>query len=392
MKKKILLTYMESGMGHITSIKSISDALKQYSSKYEIIDSYIMQEDNNRTLINFENFIINQTKKTNKDKHYGDFVFFLITILGKQRFMRAVHHSIFNKALKQALISINKYKPDVIVSTHYFMTLCGIEYKRKYNKNCIVVTYNPDNNTHSWWDNRGGLFIVNNPNAYKEAITKQHFNPEKVKEVFFTTRQSIIDSNQTKHFYRKKYNIPLNKFCAIIADGIYASAMATKVCDELLKTDLPITIIMLAGKNQKVYEHYSKLKNLVKPNITLITMPFEPNIHEVYRASDIFITKSGPNAVLDSVFMQTPIIIDYFAHPIEKCTKRLFVDKFKCGEYIKNPIQIRTRIEQFIQKPELLNVYVQNCKKLDKNKNGAKDIAKYIVEEIENSDEKKTNN
>ena len=64
MKKRILLTYMESGMGHITSIKSISDALKKYNDgNLELIDSYIMQEDKNPILLKFNNFIINQTKR-----------------------------------------------------------------------------------------------------------------------------------------------------------------------------------------------------------------------------------------------------------------------------------------------------------------------------------------
>ena len=43
------MTYMESGMGHITSITSISDNFKRlYKDKFEIEDCYIMQEDNDK--------------------------------------------------------------------------------------------------------------------------------------------------------------------------------------------------------------------------------------------------------------------------------------------------------------------------------------------------------
>ncbi len=49
-KKRVLMTYMESGMGHITSIKSISDNFKAlYGEEFEVIDSYIMQEDKDKT-------------------------------------------------------------------------------------------------------------------------------------------------------------------------------------------------------------------------------------------------------------------------------------------------------------------------------------------------------
>ncbi len=391
MKKRILLTYMESGMGHITSIKSISDALKKLNDgSLELIDSYIMQEDKNPTLIKFNNFIIHQTKQTNKIKGYGAFVFTVLEILGKQKFMIGVHHTLFRRALFETLKAIDKYKPDVIVSTHYFMTLCAIEYKKKYNKNCIVVTYNPDNNIHAWWDNRAGLFIVNNPEAYQEAIKRRHFNPDDVKLVYFTARDEIISAHQDKMKYREKYGIPKDKFCVIIADGAYASANAKAVCEELLKTTLPITIIMLAGKNEEVYNHFKNLEDKVCDNITLMTFAFTPQAYELYCASDLFITKAGPNAILDSVFMNTPIIVDYYAHPIEKATTKLFVDKFKCGLAIYKPKNIRKKIEEFIQNPTLLQPYIDNCKKIDKNQNGAEDVAKYIIEEIKKQNEKTT--
>ena len=112
MKKRILLTYIESGMGHITSIKSISDALNKLNDgSFELIDSYIMQEDKNPTLIKFNNFIIHQTQQTNKIKGYGAFVFTILEILGKQKFMVGIHHTLFRKALNEALKSIDKYKP-----------------------------------------------------------------------------------------------------------------------------------------------------------------------------------------------------------------------------------------------------------------------------------------
>lgn len=391
MKKRVLLTYMESGMGHITSIKSISDALRRLNDgSLELIDSYIMQEDKNPILIKFNNFIIHQTKQTNKIRGYGAFVFAVLEILGKQKFMVGVHHTLFRRALFETLKAIDKYKPDVIVSTHYFMTLCAIEYKKKYNKNCIVVTYNPDNNIHVWWDNRDGLFIVNNPEAYQEAIKRRHFNPDDVKQVYFTARDEIISAHQDKIKYREKYNIPKDKFCVIIADGAYASAKAKSVCEELLKTTLPITIIMLAGKNLEIYNHFKNLESQVNDNITLLTSGFTPEAYELYCASDLFITKAGPNAILDSVFMNTPIIVDYYAHPIEKATMKLFVDKFKCGLAIYKPKKIRKKVEEFIQNPTLLKPYVDNCKKIDKNQNGAEDVAKFIIEEIKKSNEKNT--
>lgn len=384
MKKKVLMTYMESGMGHITSIKSISDNFKAlYGDEFEVIDSYIMQEDHDKRLKKFEDFIIKQTKNTNRIKGFGNFIFFFIKLIGGVKTMRFLHRTLFRKYTNATLEAFKKRDPDIIVSTHYFMTFCALEYKKRFNKNVKVVTYNPDNNVHIWWDNREHLFIVNNENAFYEAIGKRKFNPAMVKQVFYTARDEIVNFNLSKEEVREKLGIDKNKFCVIVADGVYACAKSKKVADQLLKTDKPLTIIMLAGKNDKLFNYYSNLKQSgkIKPNIDLIVLPFMKNIYEYYRAADVFITKAGPNAVLDSVFMDTPVIVDYYAHPIEKATTKLFINNIGAGKAIYKPKKIKEQIEKWIDNRTELDIYADNTKKIDKSQNGGKEAAEFIYKE-----------
>lgn len=378
------MTFMESGMGHITSIKSISDNFRTlYGDKFEIIDSYIMQEDKDRVLKTWENFIISQTKNTNKIKGFGNFVFFIMKIIGGVKTMRLLHRTIFRKYVNHTLKAFEKRKPDIIVSTHYYMTYAALEYKRRVNKNVKVVTYNPDNNVHTWWDNREHLFVVNNESAYYEAIGKRKFNPAVVKQVFYTARDEIVNANLGKEGYREKLGIAKDKFCVIVADGAYACGKSKKVTDELLKSDKEMTLIMLAGKNEKLYNYYNNLNitGKVKKNIELIVLPFTKTIYEYYCASDVFITKAGPNAILDSVFMGTPVLVDYYAHPIEKATTRLFIDELGVGKAIYKPNKIRAQIEAWIDNPSELHIYAENTRKIDKFKNGGEEVAKLIYDE-----------
>lgn len=382
-KKRVLMTYMESGYGHITSIKLISDSLKKYyGEEFDIIDSYIMREEDDKYLNKLNDFIIKQTQRTNRIKGFGNLVFFLMETLGRQKFMRWFHQTFFSKAVKNTLAAFKRHNPDVIVSTHYYMTYAAIEYRQKINKDCIVITYNPDNNVHPWWDNRDALFIVNNQNALYEAMGKRKFNPERIKQVDFSARDDIINANKTKEEYRSALGIDQSKFCVVIADGAYACAKSKKICRELLKTDLPLTIVMVAGKNQKVFEYFSAVKNKTKENTTLITLKFTPNIYEYYKAADLFISKAGPNALLDSAFMGTPIIVNYYAHPIERETKKLFIDTNNYGLTIYRKRQIRKKVEEFIKNPYLLEPFKENLKQLDKNAPTGRELAEIIYNEI----------
>ena len=383
-KKKILVTFIESGFGHITSARAISDSLKEkYSDEYDIQDVNIMKE--NEKSVAFEKFLTNQTKATNKIHGYGFFVFALMETLGGVKLLKFTHKTIFKQYVKATVETIKNHKPDCIVSTHYFITFCALEYKKQYDPNCLVVTYNPDNNVHPWWDNRDGIFISNNIYATSEAVNRRKFLGENCYTVNFTARNDIVTCNQPKEFFREKYGIDKDTFCVIVADGGYALGKCKSVTNQLLKTKKKLTIISVAGKNQKMLNYF--LDKKVNDNINFIPLPFVENIYELYRAADLFITKAGPNSVLDSVFMGTPVLIDYYPHPIEKATKKLFVDKYKCGEYISSPYKIRKRVEQFIDDPSLLDTYIKNTHKFKKECNGSMEIADIIHKNLSENNE-----
>ena len=384
-KTRVLVTYIESGMGHIMSASAIAGKLKEkYGNELEIIEENIMKCDNNKNQIKFEKFMSDQVKITNKVKGYGAFMFWLIDFLGNQRFLKVVHRTIFKKATDATIEAMRKRNPEVIISTHHFITFCAIELKRKFMPNLTIITYDPDNNVHCWWDNRSEIFITNNEIAVKEAIEKRKFKPEALKKVFFTARDSVVNANGTKEEYRKKYGLPLDKFAVIVADGAYASANAKKYTLELMKTDLPLTIVMLAGKNEKVLNFFKEKAKKTKSNITLIPMGFTDRAFELYGACDVFITKGGPNAILDSLYMGTPVLANFYAQNMEKAAINLFVNIMGCGVAIYNKKKARKQVEEWIKNSELLNVYKDNIKRqIDKNQNGSSQIADIIMEEIE---------
>lgn len=384
-KPRVLITYIESGMGHIMSANAIANKLKEkYGNELEIIEEHIMKCDNNKKQIKFEKFMSGQVKITNKVKGYGAFMFWLLEKLGQQRSLELIHKTIFKKATDGTIEAMRKRNPDVVISTHHFITLCAIELKKRYMPNLTIITYDPDNNVHCWWDNRSEIFITNNEIAVKEAIEKRKFKPEALKKVFFTARDSVVNAEGTKEDFRRKYGIPLDKFAVIVADGAYASANAKKYTLELMKTDLPLTIVMLAGKNEKVLNYFKKKAKKTKSNITLMPMGFTDKAHELYGACDVFITKGGPNAILDSLYMGTPVLANFYAQNMEKATINLFVNIMGCGVAIYNKKKARKQVEEWIKNPQLLDVYKDNIKKqLDKNQNGSSQIADIIMEEIE---------
>ena len=374
-KIKVLITFIEAGMGHMVTAQAILDALKlRNDENVEVIKSQILQR--TPLLQKYEKFLVDQTKMASKAKGYSGTQFFFMKVFGPQTSLRFVHSTVYRKQRKEYVNELRKINPDIIIDTHYFASHCSCYFRDHFKKNCKVIPYNPDNNVHGWWDTRVDYFITNNELATEEAINVCKFPKEKVKQVFFITRQSLVDDENTKEFYREKYNIPKDQFTVKIADGVYAEAKLEEFVKELVKSKKNMTIIAIAGKNKKLYEELKELK--VPKNIQLLPFEFVKDIHELFKASDLFITKAGPNAILDSVFLRVPILVNYSASTIEKRTKELFVDRLKCGVDISDKKKARKFVEQCIDNPHILDKYIKNEEKLDKHRNGATEIAEFV--------------
>ena len=387
-KPRVLITFVEAGMGHIVSAQAISEALKEkYADKMEIIESHILRDSDNPILPVYEDFLVRNTQWYSQVPAYGDIQFASMHIIGAQNTLKLIHNTIFYSQTKATIEEYTKYDPDVIICTHYFLLYTAVEYKRKYNPNVYIVAYCPDNNVHGWWDNRADVIYTNNPLATKQAFDLRFKNGHVV-ETFYPTRSDVVNSNESKEFYREKFGIPKDQFAVVIADGVYAKAKLRSVCNELLKTDYPVTVCVLAGKNEKLKAYFDGKKDKVKPNITLLTFGYIKEAPQLYGACDLFITKGGPNAVLDSVMMGTPIIIDYCASPIERATQRLFTEHYFCGYHFVSPKKIRKQVEKLIEEPMLLEEIKKTLSFFDKSKNGAAEIADDIAELLWNGDER----
>ena len=378
--KKILVTFVEAGMGHIVTAQAIADALQQiHGDDVEIVAKNLFNE--NETLRKYQDFLISEVKKASVHPTHSRSQLVFMHLFGAQRTLKFVYSTVYRKQTKLYVEELRKINPDVIVDTHYFTSFCSVRYRDKYNPNCKVITYNPDNNVHGWWYRKVDNLIVNNQLAYKQALDKK-FDEQQVKQVYFVARHGAVDVTESKQFYRDKYGIPQDKFAVKLADGVYAKAKLKSFVYELARTNKPITIVAITGKNVELHDKLVKLSDTLPSNVTLLPFGFVEDIYELFKACDLFITKAGPNAVLDSVFMQVPVVINYWANKIEDTTKELFIHNMGCGIVIKDKVHARKFVEKCIDDPTILDKYVDNEKKFDKNRNGAMEVATFVLEKL----------
>ena len=378
-RKRILITYIEAGLGHIVAAEAIADALnKAKCDRFEIIERYILRDSENEALRKFERFLVGQVRGYSRFPGLGALQMAAMHVFGAKNTLRLLHSTVFRRVSAALIREYELLCPDVIVATHYFTAFAAVEYRRRVSPACRVVLYCPDNTVHGWWDNRADLLFTNNKSATADAI-RYGFPECRVREVFYPIRAAVREAGVSPAL-RARFGIEDNAFAVVVADGVYARAKAKRVTNALIESKKRLTICLLAGKNEKLKKKFDKKIGALPDNITLKTFGFLPDAPALYGACDLFITKAGPNAVLDSVMMGTPVIIDYCATPIERRTKDIFIDRSGCGYYIKSPQKIRKCVERLCEDRRELARLRKNLKKFDKQSDGASDIATGIIE------------
>lgn len=374
-KIRVLITYIESGMGHIVSARAISDALRsKYNDSFEVIEKHVLRDSDSKVLQKFERYLVSEVKKHSLLPGYCALQMASMHLFGSKNTLKFVHNCVFRKQTLALMEEYKKYNPDIIVCTHYFCLFVANEYRNKISPNTVVVNYCPDNNVHGWWDNRADRLYTNNPKATADAY-KQKFTKDKVFEAFYPVRDSVLNVTESKSYYREKFGLPQDSFTIVVANGLYAFNKTKRICNEIMKSDLPITLCILASSSEKIKNYFDSLIPTVKPNISLKTFGYLDNAPELYAASDLFLTKGGPNAILDSVSVGTPVLVDFCASPIERSTTKLFVHNMGCGLEVKSAKGIRAKIEEFASNPSALDHYKEATMFFDKSKNGALAIA-----------------
>lgn len=382
-KKKVVVQFMEAGHGHIVTAEAIAECLEsKYGDKLEIVRDYVFRDSHDKELQKYEKFTINDVKKSHANKMHLGFQLLCVKVFGGQFSLGFTYSTVFKKVRDKVIKHMAKQHADLFISTHFMTLHTGVTGKADGKIDADIVAYNPDHNTHGWWDPGADLFITNNPEATREAIEDRDMDPNKVKTVNFMARKVVLDANETKEFYREKHGLPKDKFTVVLADGAYAEAKLAEYTNALLSSDKELTIIPICGKNTRLYKRYKKKAAKVADNITLIPLPFIDYAPEIYKCADVFVTKSGPNAVTDAVFMHTPCLLNFYSAEIEKKTCDLFTQHYKCAIYEPSARKAVKLIEKWTEDKTELEALEKSTYALDKTKNGAEEVADIIAERL----------
>ena len=145
-------------------------------------------------------------------------------------------------------------------------------------------------------------------------------------------------------------------------EGGYGLGKMEKIAILLLKKDLPLNVIVICGKNEKLYKKLSALcASQTCKNCRFIVEAFCDRTLEYLSASDVFIGKSGASSVAEAAFFSLASVITKYATSMERDNAEYYLKDVKNAVKIFSPERVVEQLEDWLRSPEKLRVLQKNA-------------------------------
>ena len=370
----ILILSASTGGGHMRASKAIGGYMTQKNTdiNVKIVDSLLyISPILNKTVTGGYVYLATKTPKlygklydlTNKDHKFANFVTRLNNIFA-------------NKLMPL----IDDFRPDIIITTHPFPTEMVSRLKSKKEINipliCIMTDYAPHK---AWISDKVDAYIVANDDMVTKMITEgvdsRCIYPYgiPVDEVFFEEKE--------KQLVIEELGLDKNLPTILMMAGSFGVSNVFDVYENIIDIDLDFQIILVTGRNQKLYNHFEEVIGSSPKKTKLIY--FTDEINKFMQASDIIITKPGGLTVTEALACNIPMAV-FNAIPGQEEENAEFLLKHNMAVRISDGNSCRAAIVELLKDSEKLEDMKEACKSFDKN-DSTKNIFLLINELIENN-------
>ena len=374
----ILLFYASYGSGHLSAATAIEQYIKENypDAKTLKIDcvEYINKSINKISTSAYKSIILKtpmlwgQVYKLLKNDTILDITQF------SNRFMAKKIFNLFED-----------FEPDLVISCHPLGGQITSFLKSHKKTNCKLATVMTDFASHKQWligKDYTDYFFVSNIEM-KTSLISEGIYPNKIYVSGIPISPNFYKNYDKENIY-KSLNIEKNKKNIIFFGGgslgLSSSSNIQAILASLLQaTDESHQIIIISGKNQKLYNDFQKTINNTYHKSQIKLIDFTTELPELLPITSFVITKPGGLTITECISTNVPIIL---INPIpgqEKENAQYIADN-KMGIWIKATKPTSEYFQEIFNDTKLIEEIKENQKKYS-HINSTKNICDILINE-----------
>ncbi len=354
---KIMLLTAATGGGHIRTANAVEqyirdntdydvvtvDALKAVGRLLDktVCDSYLFMAKKAPALFG------RLYKDTNKHNRFSDLVPKL--------------SGLFSNLLFPA---IDGYKPDAIITTHPFATEMAAALKADGLVDAPLICIITDYGAHR-------AYIADAVDAY--VVAGSHMLPEL--EAFGVPEEKVYPFGIPVHgvFFDQGDQAMLLRQISLDPElptllfmaGSFGVSNIIKLYRELAATQVPMQIIVITGRNKKLYEAFEK-EIAQNPAVPTRLLYFTDEVEKYMQAADLLVTKPGGLTVSEALACNLPMAV-FDAIPGQEEDNANFLLTHDMCVRIRKDGDFAAEISGLLQEKKHLQAMRENCKEFDKS-------------------------
>lgn len=374
----ILLFYASYGSGHLSAATAIEQYIRENypDAKTLKIDcvEYINKSINKISTSAYKSIILKtpilwgQVYKLLKNDTILDITQF------SNRFMA-----------KKIFTLFEDFEPDLVISCHPLGGQITSFLKSHKKTNCKLATVMTDFASHKQWligKDYTDYFFVSNIEM-KTSLISEGIYPNKIYVSGIPISPNFYKNYDKENIY-KSLNIAKNKKNIIFFGGgslgLSSSSNIQAILTSLLQaTDESHQIIIISGKNQKLYNDFQKTINNTYHKSQTKLIDFTTELPELLPITSFVITKPGGLTITECISTNVPIIL---INPIpgqEKENAQYIADN-KMGIWIKASKPTSEYFQEIFNDTKLIEEIKENQKKYS-HINSTKNICDILINE-----------
>ena len=253
--------------------------------------------------------------------------------------------------------------PALIFSNHGLMTAGLAEARRIGGLEVPVLSFaNELVGICSYWaDPHADRIIVPSEEARRDLM--RFGVPEsKLSYVGFgyPVRQAFLNAPE-KLQARERLGLEDRFTCLLSSGGEGVGRNQRALARALLDSDVPMQVVVVAGRNQRLGE---ELRSLGEGKNPLRVEGYVEDMAAYLAASDVFVGKAGPASVYEAIVVGRPALVTGYAGLNEVGVARL-VEKLGLGSYVRNPRELLEQVRRYAVYPALLEEVAERCRELE---------------------------
>lgn len=374
----ILLFYASYGSGHLSAATAIEQYIREHypDAKTLKIDcvEYINKSINKISTSAYKSIIL-------KTPMLWGQVYKLLkndTILDITQFS--------NRFMAKKIFTLFKdFEPDLVISCHPLGGQITSFLKSHKKTNCKLATVMTDFASHKQWligKDYTDYFFVSNIEM-KTSLISEGIYPNKIYVSGIPISPNFYKNYNKENIY-KSLNIEKNKKNIIFFGGgslgLSSSSNIQAILISLLQaTDESHQIIIISGKNQKLYNDFQKTINNTYHKSQIKLIDFTTELPELLPITSFVITKPGGLTITECISTNVPIIL---INPIPGQEKEnaQYISDNKMGIWIKTNKPTSEYFQEIFNDTKLIEEIKENQKKYS-HINSTKNICDILINE-----------